>query len=248
MTPANDNLGIPNIRTAEARRQVKAAADALLRANPKTERPAVRVRYRGGRPALNWLAKHDKDGAAALWLIARRRLPDAANDNREPGLGGIDRRKDGRPRGTDAPKLDTEAYLSMPPVRPRLGDAIPQPATPRGFHGWYDIKPQRPDMPFHPDCRFGYCAPAIAQGAFFLGAAGGLGGNRTVNRGDARRVEEPELPEIPDRVFVTIETMLARADLAGIGKALGYRGGYADRAGRRAMKDAAEWAKTATAA
>ncbi|MGE0280823.1 MAG: hypothetical protein AB7P20_09455 [Rhizobiaceae bacterium] len=281
----NDNVRLPSryalARTAAARRAAEKTADQLLAANDN-EPPKKRIRSRSLRPAWNWLKKEDKRAAAALWLFARRMLPEAANDNVvEPGLTSLDRRRDGKPRGPNknlneaqyAPrpvdptlplwrgKIDggylarrrpnarvlcgTEAHLAQPGVRARLGDL--ESAATTNYSGWHSgvfaIKPQRPAYPFHPDCRFGYCAPAIAEGATFLGAAGGLGKAKAGKRkGDVRKVDEQDLPNMPDRIFLTIELMLARADLAGVGRAHGYKGGYADRVGKRAMREAGRWA------
>lgn len=228
-------------------------ADAILKANP--EQPAsVRVRYRGGRPAMKWLAKHDEKGAAALWLFARDRLPPAAaNDNAQPTDGmGVDRRQDGKPRGKNPDPRGLDAYLSLPAVKPRLGDAEPDPVQRRGWDGesrGIAIKPQREVFDFHPDCRFGFCAAAIADGAIFLGAIGGLGRPKPAKgRGDIRRVDAPELPTIPADVESVLEEILAGGDLGDIGRMLGARGGYADRRGRAAVLAAAKWAKQALAA
>lgn len=235
-----------------SRKDMLHLADAILKANPEPKQPAVRIRYRGGRPAMNWLRKHDERGAAALWLVARDRLPpEAANDN-EPSATSLDRRKDGKPRGRNPDPRSLEAYMDLPAVKPRLGDAEPEPAHCGNWDGesrGITIKPQRPDMPFHPDCRFGFCAPAIASGAIFLGAEGGLGQPKIgKNRGDVRRVDEPEKPQPSEEVDAVIEAMLAGGNVADVGKALGAKGGYADRRGRAAILAAARWAKTALAA
>ncbi|TIW65706.1 MAG: hypothetical protein E5V60_15160 [Mesorhizobium sp.] len=110
------------------------------------------------------------------------------------------------------------------------------------------IKRQAYDFPLHDDCRFGFGPPAIAYGACFLGAQSGLGQPRPyTHRGDVRRVEEPEFAVPPADVETVIEAILARATVAGVGDALGARGGYADRRGRKALMDAARWAKVAIA-
>lgn len=228
-------------------------ADAILRANPEPKQPAVRVRYRGTRPAWNWLKKHDEHAAAALWLVARDRLPmEAANDN-EPAKGlGMDRRKDGKPRGRNSDPRSIDAYLALPAVKPRLSDPEPEPARTGNWDGesrGITIKPQRDVFDFHPDCRFGYCAPAIADGAIFLGAEGGLGKPKIgKQRGDIRRVEAPETPRPPEEVDTVIEVMLSGGNVADVGKALGAKGGYADRRGGAALLAAGQWAKAAIAA
>lgn len=239
---------------AARRKLLEQAADRILAADNDDEPKETRVRHRGGRPALSWLAKHDERGAACLWLVTRQRLPQAANDNRADAAGlGLDRRKDGKPRGKRADRRDLGRYLTMPAVHMRLGDPEPEP--------WYlrvqreahleppriTIKQQRSTEAFHPDCRFGFGAPAIATGAFFLGAMGGLGQPRPhTRRGDVRRVEEPEFAVPPAEVDAVIEAILARATVAGVGEALGARGGYADRRGRKALMEAARWAKAAS--
>ena len=241
------------------RAEMLLAADAILRSNPEPPQPAVRVRYRGTRPAFNWLAKQDERAAAALWLVARRRLPSAANDNLPTAANdstahgqGVDRRKDGKPRGRNPDPRSLEAYIAMPSIQPRFGDAEPAPVR---FGNWdgesrgITIKPQREVFDFHPDCRFGYCAPAIAGGAIFLGAEGGLGQPKIgKQRGDARRVGEPDAVVPPNEVDTVIEVMLSGGSVADVGKALGARGGYADRRGGRALLAAGKWAEQAIAA
>jgi hypothetical protein len=235
------------------RKEMLAAAEAILKANPEPKNPAVRIRYRGGRPAMNWLKKHDEKGAAALWLVARDRLPPEADNDNEPTKGkGIDRRKDGKPRGRDPDPRSLGAYLALPCDKPRLGDAPPEPIRRAGWDGesrGITIKPQRDVFDFHPNCRFGFCAPAIANGAIFLGAEGGLGQPKMgKQRGDVRRVDGPDLPKPPEEVDTVIETMLSGGNVADIGKALGARGGHADRRGGAALLAAGRWAKMALAA
>ncbi len=202
---------------------------------------------------MNWLKKHDEKGAAALWLVARDRLPpEAANDN-QPSKGmGVDRRKDGKPRGRDPDPRSLDAYLALPAVKPRLGAAEPEPARCSNWDGesrGISIKPQRDVVEFHPNCRFGFCAPAIAEGAIFLGAEGGLGQPKIgKRRGDIRRVDGPELPKPSDEVDTVIETLLSGGNVADVGKALGARGGYADRRGGEALLAAGKWARMAIAA
>lgn len=240
MTPMMRDLELAT--TAAARRKAERDATKLIAANDN-KRPKERVRYRGTRPAWNWLAKQDKPAAAALWLVARRMLPEAANDNREPGLKHLDRRKDGRPRGANEPVFDAGSYLALPPVTPRLGDAEPEPVR---YAGWFNaagfaIRPQRDCFDFHADCRFGFCAPGVAwQYGSLIETVGKPRPGK--NRGDVRRVDEPDLPEMPDDVFVTVEAMLSGATLAGVGEMHGARGGHADRRGKRAMLAAGAWA------
>ncbi len=235
------------------RKELLHAADAILRASPEPKQPAVRIRYRGSRPAWNWLRKHDERGAAALWLVARDRLPpEAANDN-EPTKGlGVDRRKDGKPRGKNPDPRSLDAYLALPAVKPRLGDAESAPAKTGNWDGdsrGITVKPQRDVFDFHPECRFGFCAPAIAEGTIFLGAIGGLGqlkmGKR---RGDARRVDEPDIANPPAEVDTVIEVVLSGGHVADVGRALGARGGYADRRGGAALLTAGKWATQAIVA
>ncbi|EFG8199621.1 hypothetical protein BMB17_004825, partial [Escherichia coli] len=206
-------------RTHADRAKCAVDADALIAANDN-KAPQERIRFRGQRPAWNWLRKQDERAAAALWLVARRMLPDAANDNHEPGLGGLDRREDGKARGPNVRPASVEGYLALPCEKPRLGDAprvamdfwwrdqIDRNPEPRA----YAIKPQRDVFAFHSNCRFGFCAPAVAYGAHFLGAAGGLGKPKMgKRRGDIRRIDDTELPEMPDRILAIIEAMLSRA-------------------------------------
>lgn len=243
---ANDH----NPRTAFGRKHILYATDAFLKSNPEPRQPVVRIRYRGSRPAMNWLRKHDAAAAAALWLVARQRLPTAANDNIADGAGmDVERRKDGRPRGRNADPRSLDSYLALPAEKPRLGDPEPQSPVLRGWFSWFDIKPQREVIDLHPDCKFGFCAPVIAEGASFLGAHSGLGQPKMGKRhGDGRRVEAPEVPAPPADVDIVIETILAGGNVADVGQALGARGGGADRRGGRALREAGRWATRALAA
>jgi len=232
------------------RRDLLRQADAILKADNDNKPAGRQARFRGGRPALNWLSKHDAKGAACLWYIARQRLPQAANDNQPIEGMGIDRRPSGKPRGKDPARQSIEAYLALPGIQPRLGDAEPKAARLRGWDGesrGIAIKPQRTVFDFHPDCRFGYCAPGVAYGASFLGARGGLGKPRPNTRGDIRTVDAPAMPTPPAEVDSVIEAVISRATVAGVGEALGARGGYADRRGKKALRAAAEWAMNALA-
>lgn len=238
-TPTNAGLA-----TNHADRHAMEAEATRLLADNDNKPPKERVRYRGTRPAWNWLARQDERQAAALWLVAREFLPDAANDNREPGLSNIDRRADGKPRGPVERDFDAESYLALPSVLPRFGDVEPEPAQ---LHGWHTdgfvIKRQRQpdDYPLYPFGRFTRCRPGVAW--CYGSLVDTVGQPRPgASRGDPRRADPPERLDVPDRIFFIIENMLAGADLTGIGEALGFHGGYCDRAGRRAMREAGEWA------
>ncbi|QKC90573.1 hypothetical protein EB230_20825 [Mesorhizobium sp. NZP2234] len=233
--------------TATDRAKLLRDADRLLAANDNRPQEA-RVRFRGSRPAWNWLAKHDAHGAACLWLVMRQRLPQPANDNCADAVGlSLDRRKGGKVRGRDPAPQNLEAYLALPPAKPRLGSSEPIAPALRGWFGWFEIKPQPDEVPFHNDCRFGFGPPAIAQGAFFLGAQSGVGQPRPYTRhGDVRRTDSVEFAMAPPEVDTVIEAVLARATLHGVGEALGARGGYADRRGRKGLMEAARWAKAAS--
>lgn len=242
---ANDNTS--------SRQRMLHVADDILKANPEPKAPSVRIRYRGTRPAWNWLKKHDEAGAAAFWLFARERLPDdVANDN-EPVDGlSADRRRDGKLRGRNLEPLGVDAYLALPGIKPRLGDAESQSF---GWSGWFSdvttVKPQRKpgDYPLHRHGSFTKCAPAVAPGAFFLGLSGGLGQEKLgKRRGDIRRVDGADLPDVPDDINTIIELVLSGANVSDIGRALGARGGYVDRRGGAALLAAGKWAKMAIAA
>jgi hypothetical protein len=242
-----------NNNTPLSRKEMMAAADAVLKANPEPKQATVRIRYRGSRPAWNWLEKHDKHGAAALWLIARRHLPQPANDNTANASGmGLDRRKDGKPRGPSAEPRSLEAYLDLPAAKPSPLTAASaervavRPLT--GFHGRFGLKPAIQAV-VQADCTYTLADDAIAYGACFLGAEGGLGRPKAgKQRGDVRRVDAPEQPDIPEEIDRTLEVMLAGGNVAEVGQALGAKGGYADRRGGIALLAAAEWAKGAVAA
>jgi hypothetical protein len=234
--------------TAEARKAAHRKATELLAANDNTT-PDERVRYRGNRPAWNWLSRKDAKKAAALWLVARGLLP-ADNDNHAPELEGVDTRKDGSARGPRQVPVRKD-YIDLPASfpSPLTATGLPRAVAEREWHNaaGFVIKEQRPDMPFAEDCRFGFCAPAVAEGAWFM-AASGLGSvKKGKSRGDIRRVEEPEF-EIPDAVRLTIEAVLSRATLGRLGEMHGYAGQYATRQGRRLMMEAGAWAVGATQA
>ncbi|ACM25784.1 hypothetical protein [Rhizobium rhizogenes] len=241
---ANDN--------ALSRQQMVYIADALLRAEPAPREVVARIRYRGKKPAWNWLSKRDRTGAAALWLLARDRLPlEAANDNQPSDGMSVDRRKDGKIRGRNPDPRNLEAYLALPSVQPRLGDAETNPVQWRGWHSdVIAIKPQRQpgEYPMHPFGRFTRCLPAIAEGAVFLGAQSGLGQPKIgKKRGDLRRADQPTIATPPEDVDVVIEVILSGGNVADVGKALGAKGGYADRRGGAALLAAGTWAKKAVA-
>ncbi|MCA0000929.1 MULTISPECIES: hypothetical protein [unclassified Mesorhizobium] len=239
--------------TKTTRKEMLVAADTILKANPLEKSNAARIRFRGGRPAWNWLAKHDESGAAALWLLARERLPKAANDNlpTEAGLNVDRSRKDGKPRGRNPDPRSLEAYMALPSVKPRLGDAEPEPARMGNWDGasrGVVIKPQRGDFEFSPDCRFGFCGSAIAPGAIFLGSIGGLGRPKQgKSRGDTRFVDAADAALPPAAVDTVIEVILSGGNVADVGKAFGARGGYADRRGGAELLAAGRWAKLAVA-
>lgn len=234
-------------RTADARRKSTSAATKLIAANDNTP-PKPRLRYRGTRPAWTWLKKHDARLAAALWLVARRMLPAADNENREPGLKRLDRRKDGKPRGPVEPAFDAGSYLALPSVQPRLGDAEPEAVSLRGWHNAagfaIKVQRQRGEYPSSPLCRFTRCTSGVA--ALYGSLIETVGKARPgKSRGDVRPVDEPDMPEMPDDVFVTIEAILSGATLSGVGEMHGARGGYADRRGKQAMIAAGTWALSA---
>lgn len=239
--------------TTTTRKEMLAIADDILKANPD-KRASVRIRYRGGRPAWNWLEKHDMEGAAALWLVARERLPQAANDNlpTEAGLNVDRSRKDGRPRGKNPDPRSLDAYMALPAVKLRLGDAEQEPARTGNWDAvsrGVSIKSQEwihPNAVFTPATRFSFHPPAIAVGASFLGAIGGLGqlkmGKR---RGDVRLAGCADPANPPPDVDSVIEVILSGGNVADVGKAFGAKGGYADRRGGAELLAAGRWAKRA---
>lgn len=235
-----------NLRTASARNAAERLATKLIAANDNTPPKGREPVYRGGRPAFNWAAKQDQFGAACLWLITRTRLPDsvvAANDN-EPVQGGLDVRRNGVARGKSKVKASLGDYLSLPAVLPRFGDGDPQPVRPCGYTR-QDIRPQGlPTEQCHDDCRFGACADAVAPGASFIGAEGGLGTPRPgKSKGSPLKAEEPSFDEPPDDVEYVLELVAARENVAGIGAAFGATGRYQDKKGAEMLRKAMAWAK-----
>ncbi|MGP2492294.1 hypothetical protein ACTDI4_11785 [Mesorhizobium sp. PUT5] len=78
------------------------------------------------------------------------------------------------------------------------------------------------------------CPTVIAKGARFI--AGISGRSQTASPAVIGKVEEP--PKLDTRHAAVIEEVASRGKLASIGRRLGYRGGYADRAGGKALLDA----------
>lgn len=242
--------------TKTTRKEILEATDAFLKANPAEKRTAVRIRFRGGRPAWNWLKKHDGKGAAALWLIVRERLPQAANDNLPTDAGlHVDRsRKDGRPRGKNPDPRSLDACIALPSAQPRLGDAEPEPARAGNWDAvsrGVSIKSQEwihPDAVFTSATCFSFHPPEIAPGAFFLGAIGGLGQLKLGrSRGDVRLAGTADPITPPANIDTVIEVILAGGNVAEVGKAFGAKGGYADRRGGAELLAAGKWAKLAVA-
>lgn len=75
------------------------------------------------------------------------------------------------------------------------------------------------------------CSSAIAKGAQFVGGISGR--SQTASSGTIGRVQEPV--KVEARVAVVLDEVAARGTLESIGIRLGYRGGYADRAGGKAL-------------
>ncbi|MFN3832145.1 MAG: hypothetical protein ACK4SQ_07960 [Allorhizobium sp.] len=244
------------LRTPAARYRLEAAADKYLAANDNTPRKGRAPVFRGERPAFNWAAKQDDYGAACLWMIARQRLPiehEPANDNKQQG--GLDVRKNGVARGKSKFKASLGEHLSIPGAIPPLGSAEPQPVTPAG-HSRVETKDQ--DLSVHnngtfivdrnltADFRsFGSCADALpTHGCDFIGAESGLGTPRPgKSKGSPLRAEDPEFATPPPEIEYVLELILARENVAGIGKAFGAMGRYQDKKGAKLIRAAMAWAK-----
>lgn len=240
-----------DLTTETARNKAERLATKFLAANDNTPSAGRAPVYRGGRPAFNWSAKQDKFGAACLWLIARQRLPAdmvAANDN-EPMQGGLDTRKNGVARGKTKIKTNLGKHLDLPPVLPRFGDGERQPIEPAG-HTRHHIKPQNDVRELSEDFgSFGACADVVAAGASFIGAETGLGTPRPgKSRGSPLRAEDPTFDQPPADVDYTIELLMARENVAGVGAAFGATGRYQDKKGAEMLAKAMEWAKAQVAA
>ncbi len=240
----------PGIAVSVNRTTLWRQANAILKAdndNRPTD-PAVRIRNRSTRPAWNWLKKHVPRQAAALWLVARDRLPDvpfAANDNQVDAKGtSPERRKDGSLRGPAAPLSRVGEYLDLPGVTPRLGDAEPEPLLSRGWHSdTVIVKPRQASYPANADWAYVHGGEIIAEGATFIGANGLCAAKPGKSRGDARQAHIADWPEPPEDVNYTIELMLARSNLAEIGEAFGATGRYQDKKGKKLMRAAGAWAE-----
>lgn len=85
-----------------------------------------------------------------------------------------------------------------------------------------------------------HCPPAVANGAAFLGGVSSPSGNSS---NGSTLWDAPE--EILSEVRIVVEEVAARGTLKSIGIRLGHNETYADRAGKRALLDAAEIIKLA---
>lgn len=261
MTTSQASKTLPtNLRTEAARHRLEAAATRLIADNDNTPPKGRAQVYRGTRPAFNWAAKQDRYGAACLWMLARQRLPYAevpANDNRPQG--GLDVRRNGVARGPSKTKPNLGAHLSLPAIIAPLGSAERQPVAPAG-HCRVDLKDQDLavyekgqfvlDRNLSADFRsFASCADALpGLGCDFIGAESGLGTPRPgKSRGSPLKADEPDFPEPPPELDYVIELILARENVAGIGKAFGSSGRYCDKKGAALITKAMEWAKVQVA-
>lgn len=185
-----------------------------------------------------------------MWLIARQRLPEAmvaANDNEPLSVGGLDTRRNGA-RGKSKLRISLGEHMALPAVLPRLGDGDPQPAQPCGYTRM-DVLPQNEVVELSDNFRsYGACGEVVAPGAIFIGAESGLGTPRPgKSRGSPLRAEEPDFGEPPRDVDYVIELLMARENVAGIGKAFGATGRYQDRKGAAMLSKAMAWARAQVA-
>jgi hypothetical protein len=103
-----------------------------------------------------------------------------------------------------------------------------------------------PDAVFTQSTRFSFHPPAIAFGAIFLGAIGGLGQPKQgKSRGDVRLAHSVSLAAVPENVATVVEVILGGGTVADVGKAFGAKGGNADRRGGAELLAAGRWAKLA---
>ncbi|WP_457302703.1 hypothetical protein [Phyllobacterium sp. P5_D12] len=77
------------------------------------------------------------------------------------------------------------------------------------------------------------CPPAIARGALWLG--GVVGAKQTSSRGAIPLVQQYEKLELPEAEARVLEEALSNATFTDIGIRLGYKGRYADKAGKHAF-------------
>jgi hypothetical protein len=170
-----------------------------------------------------------------------------------------------RPRGGKRPyRLDPARYLALKPVTPAPMDAQPyqrpmsiEPALMPMYapllrkepdaldpYGRYGVEEARAelrafgvdgsvafdDLPF-PATK---CPTAIVKGARFIGGISGR--SQTASPGVIGKIEEPA--KLEARVEGIVDEVASRGTLESIGVKLGYRGGYADRAGGKALLEA----------
>ncbi len=127
-----------------------------------------------------------------------------------------------RPAAAASP-LRTEGYqrpMSGAPALPAMYDPLPGVEEARAVLAEAYANDNTPAVT--------KCPPAIAKGARFI--AGIVGAKQTASV-PAPAWHEPEAKPLSP----VIEEVAARGNLTSIGRLLGYRGGYADRAGKRAL-------------
>lgn len=152
-----------------------------------------------------------------------------------------------KPRGGKRPLRDNPAgYLALPGATPSPLHAEPyrrpfsgEPTLPPMYDPQSGVEANRAvlrsfgvdgsvpfeDLPF-PATR---CPTAIAKGAQFIGGISGR--SQTASTATIGKVEEQE--PLDQKTATVVEEVGSRGTLERIGLKLGYRGGYADRAGKR---------------
>jgi len=199
----------------------------------------ARPRFNGETAALGGLtfylrpnARRGREGGLLVSYL------DAQGKERRPVYLAKKPRGGKRPHRT--PQTVAETYLTTGPDTPS-----PMAATTlrRAFSGapalWPAYHPTASSLaaramldtandntPVRP--RVTVCPLGIARGARFIG---GMCGGTDTSSAPGVRWSHPE----PELLSPAIEELAARGTLASIGVALGYKGGYADRGGKRAL-------------
>lgn len=226
-----------------------AAGDGKIRIMPK-----ARDRYE----RISMGSLRFRDGQLVEWTVTKKGRR----------LGPLDRLREGSPdkptvrnprlylKTKSCTKSPFEAHhhhrpISDEPALPPMYDPLPRAKpSPRDKHGRFGVVEAREvlktygvdgsvsfsALPF-PAQRFG---TVVAKGASFIGGVSRLSGNSSSG---AVSWEVPERPK--GQIATILEEVAAKGTLKSIGVRLGYSKEYADRAGKAALVEAAEWLSAA---
>lgn len=180
----------------------------------------------------NIFSYRDATGKTQISQVIAKRARQARQSSKETAPLWAPRIVEGKPGKRTQPDRHAR-YLD-------LGSTPFPTASPAPYvnDGRPPLKEQRPDMPFHQDCRYGFCAPAVARGAHWM--AGLVKGRPSAQM----PAPMPDRPRVPQDTANVLEMAMSRSTYDQIGRALGYRDSYADIGGKRAFLSAVEVIKT----